>query len=236
MLILKKPLGFALISVGVLVAIAIIISSLSFPTVQAQTVYTPPPSNRLDTVLATDWRFIRSNPPGAQNLGYDDSSWQAVTVPHTWNNQDGQDGGANYYRGIGWYRRNLTVDPAYADRQIYLQFDGGNITTTVYLNGTKVGQHIGGYSTFRFDITPYVNIGAPNVLAVQVDNSYSTNVAPISADFTFFGGLYRNVHLLTTDKLHVDTLDFGGSGVYVKQTNVSTASANLEINYKTRNL
>jgi beta-galactosidase len=192
--------------------------------------YTPPPTPRADLNLDEDWRFIRQDVALAQDPAFDDSSWAVVDLPHTWNNLDGQDGGNNYYRGPAWYRRHYTVSTDYAGRRFFLKFDGANIVTDVWVNGAYVGQHQGGFAAFVFDVTANLNIGADNVIAVKVNNSSSfTNVPPLSADFTFFGGLYRNVHLLVTDPVHVTPLDYGSPGVYLQTTGVTSNSATLQV-------
>jgi beta-galactosidase len=198
-------------------------------------VYVPPITARTDTVIDDGWKFLRMDDSGAAATAYDDSSWAPVTLPHTWNAMDGQDGGSNYYRGIGWYRRHTTVPASASGRQVFLQFDGANIVTDVFVNGTKVGEHRGGFARFRFDVSSLVTPGADNVIAVQVSNAAVADVAPLSADFTFFGGLYRDVHVLVTDPVHVDALDFGSSGLYVTPTNVSAAAATLATSVRVRN-
>jgi len=197
--------------------------------------YTPPPTHRADIVLSSGWRFIRQDVAGADSLAFDDSNWTTVTLPHTWNNLDGQDGGNNYYRGIGWYRQHYKIDTRYAGRQFFLKFDGSCFVTDVYLNGRHLGQHQGGFAAFTFDATPYMKVGADNVFAVKVNNASNTNVPPLSADFTFFGGLYREVHLLVTDPIHISPLDYGSPGVYLKTTDVSPNSAQLQITAVTSN-
>src|SRR5499427_9533842 len=171
---------------------------------------------------------------GAPAIAYDDSSWAVVTLPHTWNAMDGEDGGSNYYRGIGWYRRHYTPPASASGKQMFLQFDGANIVADVYVNGTKVGEHRGGFARFRFDVTSQMTLG-DNVIAVQVSNAAVADVPPLSADFTFFGGLYRDVHVLITDSVHVDALDFGSSGLYVTPTNVSATGATLATSVRVRN-
>jgi beta-galactosidase len=191
--------------------------------------YTPPSNTRSDISLNTGWRFIRQDVPGAQTNGFNDSTWTALDLPHTWNNLDGQDGGNNYYRGIGWYRRHYTPGANAIGRRLFLKFDGANIVSDVYINGNFVGEHQGGFAAFVYDATPFLNVGADNVIAVKVNNASNTNVPPLSADFTFFGGLYRDVHLLMTDPVHVSPLDYGSPGVYLQTTSVSSNSANLQI-------
>ena len=191
--------------------------------------YTPPVNERVDVILDPGWRFIRQDVPGAQTNGFDDSAWSVVNLPHTWNNLDGQDGGNNYYRGIGWYRVHYTVDGSYANRHFFLKFDGAFSVTDVYLNGNYLGEHQGGFAAFVFDATPYLNVGADNVIAVKVNNAFNTNMPPLNADFTFFGGLYRDVHLLVTDPVQISPLDYGSPGVYLTTTSVSSSSANLQV-------
>src|SRR3954452_4205949 len=149
------------------------------------------------TSLDEGWRFLRADAPGAEASAFDDRAWPRVNVPHTWNASDGQDGGGDYYRGVGWYRRRLTVPASESGRQLYVELDGANLETTVYVNGHEVGHHAGGYARFRFDVTAVVTLGTPTVLAVKVSNAANPNVAPRMADFTFFGGIYRDVRLVS---------------------------------------
>ena len=201
--------------------------------------YTPPASSRAAVSLSGSWKFLKSDAAGCEVPGFDDSAWATVAVPHTWNNIDGQDGpnvggdpyGRNYYRGVGSYRRHISVPAAYAGRKLFLQFDGANIVTDVWVNGIHVGHHEGGFAIFRFDVTAFVNTAAgnDNLITVKVDNSNSVGIAPLSADFTFFGGLYRDVSLLATDPLSAEMLDYGSPGVYLSQISVNQASANVQI-------
>jgi beta-galactosidase len=164
---------------------------------------------------------------------FDDSAWNDVTLPHTWNIPDGEM--ATMYEGPGWYRRHLSVPMTDAGRRLYLQFDGACKVTDVFVNGTHVGQHRGGNGAFRFDVTSAVNVGSDNVVAVKVDNSIFPDVPPVVVptnawpDFTQFGGLYRDVHLLATDPVHVDVLDYASPGVFITPKNVSPASSGLDV-------
>ena len=191
--------------------------------------YVPPASHRVDAIIDSNWRFIRQDVSGAQAVDFDDSSWANVNLPHTWNNLDGQDGGNNYYRGIGWYRGHYAVDGSYTNRQFFLKFDGAFSIADVYVNGSFIGEHQGGFAAFTYDVTPYLNVGADNIFAVKVNNAFNTNLPPLNADFTFFGGLYRDVHLLMTDQLQISPLDYGSPGIYLTTLNVSSTSANLQV-------
>src|ERR1700683_4597788 len=120
--------------------------------------------------LDRGWRFLAGEDPRAAETGLDDRSWQPVDLPHTWNALDGQDGGGDYRRGAGWYRRHLVLDGSYSGRRLYLQFDGASLMADVYVNGIHLGNHKGGFARFRFDATEAVRLGADNVVAVRVDN------------------------------------------------------------------
>jgi beta-galactosidase len=197
--------------------------------------YTAPASARQEVSLDEGWRFIRADAPGAEGRDFDDRAWTAVTLPHTWNAQDGQDGGNDYYRGPGWYRRRYTVPAAHAGRRLFLQFEGANIVTDVWVDGTHVGQHRGGFATFRFDVTSLLEAGKESLIAVRVSNAPVADVPSLSADFTFFGGLYRDVRLLVTDAVHLDVEDFASSGVYLTPGQVSAASADLQARIRVKN-
>ena len=195
----------------------------------AQT-YVPPANHRADILLDAGWRFIQQDVSGAQAANFDDSSWTNVSLPHTWDIPDGQDGpSTTYYRGIGWYRSHYTVDSSYAGRHFFLKFDGAFLVADVWINGSYLGEHQGGFAAFVFDATPYANVGADNVIAVKVNNAFNTNIPPLNADFTFWGGIYRDAHLLVTDPVQISPLDYGSPGVYLMPTNVSSASANLRV-------
>lgn len=137
-----------------------------------------------------------------------------VQLPHTWNAHDGQDGGNDYWRGSCTYRTSFSCpdfDPA--SQQVWLQFDGVNASAEVLLNGKPVCKHDGGYSTFRAQVTDL--LAEENVLTVLVDNSINDRVYPQKADFTFYGGIYRDVSLLIVSKDHIALDHFGGPGVRV---------------------
>ena len=138
-------------------------------------------------------------------------AFAAVELPHTWNNLDGQDGGSDYWRGIGTYLIDLP-DPTEGKKQ-YIEIQGANHVATVYCNGKKLGSHEGGFSTFRFDLTGAMK-KCGNVLAVEVTNAVS-DIYPQSADFTFYGGLYRDVNFIEADAAHFDLLKDGTDGVFV---------------------
>lgn len=144
--------------------------------------------------------------------------WEPVTLPHTWNNLDGQDGGSDYYRGPCWYCRALQAAAPEDGGRVYLEFQGANSICEVYLNGQLAARHAGGFSTFRADITPYLRTDGENLLAVMTDNGSNDTVYPQMADFTFFGGLYRKVSLITVPESHFDLDYYGAPGLRVTPT------------------
>ncbi len=134
-----------------------------------------------------------------------------VTLPHTWNALDGQDGGSDYWRGIGTYEIDLP-DPTQGKRQ-YIELRGANHVATVYCNGRELGTHKGGFSSFRYELTAAMKPQG-NVLTVNVSNAPS-DIYPQNADFTFFGGLYRDVNFIEADEAHFDLLKDGTDAVFV---------------------
>jgi beta-galactosidase len=190
---------------------------------------------RTEVLLNDGWRFVRQNPAGAERVDYNDDRWEQISLPHTWNAFDGQDGGNDYYRGTGWYRKHLALDSRYHGKSIFVKFDGAATSTQVYVNGALAGTHKGNYGAFCFDISALVRFDGPNTIAVKVNNARDTTVAPLRGDFTVFGGIYRAVRLLILEDLSVSPLDYASSGVYVKQVRVSTAAAELEVTTVVRN-
>ena len=169
------------------------------------------------------WRFVQEN-VGEQNLLNVKS--KKVNIPHTWNNYDGQDGGGNYYRGTCWYYKKLGKIVRNSDEVVYLEFEGVHSIADVYLNGKLLTHHEGGFSTFRVRIDE--NLNDENLLVVSVDNSENDRIYPQWADFTFFGGIYRNVNLIITNKVHFDLDYCGGPGVMVTPT-VEGNNAKVEV-------
>ena len=206
------------------ILISIVLAAAGSPPGRAAIVDSP----RQEVTLTAGWRFHKGAAEQASAVAFDDAGWATVTLPHTWNAQDGQDGGGDYYRGDGWYRRHFRVEGSWAGRQVYLQFDGANRSAEVFLNGRRLGVHRGGFARFRFDATTAIDFTGDNVLAVRVNNDPNDNMVPVSADFTFFGGLYRAVSLIATERVHLDLLDYASPGVYVRQAKVSAEAAELD--------
>ena len=171
---------------------------------------------RSTTKLMKNWQF--TGPDGKTT---------AVDLPHTWNNIDGQDGGNDYWRGTCIYKTQFPA-PTFDKNtpQVWLQFEGVNASAKVTLNGVEVARHDGGYSTFRADVTAL--LADSNELIVEADNSKNDRVYPQKADFTFYGGIYRDVSLLVVSRNHIALGYLGGPGVQITPT-VNGANADIEV-------
>ena len=175
--------------------------------------------------LSEGWKF---GGKGETALPKDspDKLWETVNLPHTWNTEDAADGDGKYERTTYWYQKTIDLDAPMDGKRYFLEFLGVNQQADLYVNemhiklcGSDLYTHIGGYTAFRFDITDAVRDGE-NQLAVRVNNSYSEEIAPISADFNMYGGIYRRVYLITVDSVHFDLADNGSSGLYLTTPHV----------------
>ena len=138
--------------------------------------------------------------------------WEKVNLPHTWNGEDGQDGGNDYYRGKCFYAKSLSASLFDEGEVHYLEFCGVNSTAEVFWNGEKLIEHNGGYSTFRVKLP---SVKEENLLVVTADNNPNETVYPQVADFTFYGGIYRNVNIISVEKNHFDLDYYGAPGIMV---------------------
>lgn len=139
--------------------------------------------------------------------------WNWVNIPHTWNNIDGQDGGNDLYRGTAFYAKELEkMDLPKADRY-FLEIQGANSSAILYINGKKLANHDGGYSTWRVDITDALE--DKNLFVFEVDNSQNDRVYPQNADFTFYGGIYRDLNIIAVSESHFDLEYYGTPGIKV---------------------
>jgi len=173
---------------------------------------------RIGQNIDNDWLFHRGGPTGGKadftSYNLDDSNWEKIQIPHSWNVTDGADGGDNYYRGNAWYRKELMIPENYEGKVLILKFGAANKVAEIFVNGDSLLSHYGGYAAFTVDITDIVRYGENNIIAVRVNNE-AGDVAPLSGDFTQWGGIYRSVDLLVLDKTHIDVQDYASSGVYV---------------------
>lgn len=155
---------------------------------------------RTAQIINPGWKFTLGDPSGAQAVGYNDASWRDVNLPHSFSLPYFLS--SKFYTGYGWYRRHFTVSSAWSGERIFLQFEAAFQDAQVYVNGTLIGEHLGGYTGFMYDITSAAVTG-DNVIAVRLNNNWNAQIPPRAGDHTFSGGLYRNVYLVVTDPLHV---------------------------------
>jgi beta-galactosidase len=184
-------------------------------------------SARTKTSLNMGWKFTRSDVADARASVFNDSSWQRISLPHTWNVEDPWDDEPGYYRGVGWYRRDLII-PSGLNRCYFLYFEGANQVADVFVNGERAGSHIGGYSAFAFDVTRLVRPGR-NVIAVRVDNKFDEDVPPLTADFNFYGGIYRDVWLIATNNVHLTVTDHASPGVRITTPDIAKGTGTVAI-------
>lgn len=163
--------------------------------------------------LNQDWKFIQKDVGLPTTLPGD---WQDINLPHTWNAIDGHDGNGSYDRGSYWYAKTFTTPKQpLAGGRVYIEILAAGQQATVYVNGSEAVYHEGGYSAFRADVTDFVKEDGENLLVVSCSNEEKSNVYPQAADFTFYGGLYRGVNLISVPYTHFDLDYFGGPGLKV---------------------
>jgi beta-galactosidase len=159
---------------------------------------------RISDDISTGWQFLRQDAAGAESPDYEAvSGWQNVDLPHTWNTKDTFDDVPGYYRGIGWYRKQLAVPESWQGKRIVLHFEAACMVATVWLNGELLGEHRGSYLPFEFDVTRIVKPGGRNLVAVRVDNRWYRDVPTLDRDFNVMGGLHREVRLIATDPVYI---------------------------------
>ncbi len=177
--------------------------------------------------LNQNWKFIQ------QNVGLPASyptDWKTVNLPHTWNAVDGCDGNGNYDRGNYWYAKTFeTPKQPLKGGRVFVEILAAGQQASVYVNGQKVTYHEGGYSIFRADITDYCKEDGENLLVVECSNENKSNVYPQHADFTFYGGLYRGVNLISVPEAHFDLEYYGGPGIKVTPVPCECGGATFEI-------
>lgn len=171
-------------------------------------------AQRQDILLNNDWNF-RFSHQVQKGTGV------RVDLPHTWNAQDALFGKIDYKRGIGNYEKNLFIRPEWKGKRLFIRFEGVNNIADVFINRRHIGEHRGGYGAFIFEITGKVEYGKENSILVRVNNGEQLDIMPLVGDFNFYGGIYRDVHLLITDETCISPLDYASPGVRLIQDSVS---------------
>jgi beta-galactosidase len=189
-------------------------------------------SFRHEKTINDGWRFLNQGIAFGQNSSLvDDSSWEKVNIPHTWNADDPFDADKSYRRGIGWYRKKIKINKEERGaKKFYLHFEGVNQVADVFVNGIQVGRHKGGYTAFTFDITKALNTEETQLIAVMVNSAHDAFIPPLSVGYALYGGIYRDVWLVTTDAIHFDMDNHGSNGIFIETPEVSTKSAKVKVN------
>ena len=193
-----------------------------------------PAAGRLAIDFNLDWKYFQGDAGGADAKAFDDSKWSYVDLPHSTKFVTPED--PNAYLGVSWYRKHFTVAGAFQGKKVYIEFEAAMQSADVWVNGVKLLRHVGGYTPFTIDVTGSVSYGgADNVIAVRVDSNANPDWAPgwNGVDFQYDGGLYRDVNMYVTDKLHITDAVYAnkpaGGGVFVTYPSVSAGSATVEI-------
>ncbi len=187
---------------------------------------------RIAFCINDNWEFITDEITGKQILWNteNDNNTEAISLPHTWNKNDLLDS-ISYLRAKFQYNKNLSISDSLIGKRLFLHFEGVNQIADIFLNSTFVYKHKGGYTGFTVEITDYIISGkqTQNTLSVVVDNRFNKNIPPLSADFNFFGGIYRNVWLIATNSIHFSFTDFGSKGIYISTPKVSDTEAVVNV-------
>jgi beta-galactosidase len=183
--------------------------------------------SREDTLIDSNWCFQQGDMKNPEQVDFTDNNWQVVSIPHNWGWEEAQLG-RYFYRGPSWYRHELDITPE-TGKRYFLKFEAASLVADVYLNGKSIGEHRGGFGAFCFEVTTNLSATGTNLLAVRVDNTRFQDIAPLSGDFSVYGGLYRPVHLIVTGMENFTPLDHGSPGVAWLQTSVSQEQAVLDV-------
>jgi beta-galactosidase len=185
--------------------------------------------DRISSSINSNWQFCKGDTSKATSS----KKWSLVSIPHTWNSEDVSDEEPGYYRGEGWYKKSIMIPTSWKEKEVYLYFEGVGQVAEVYLNGKFVGKHIGSYNAFTFPITHYLNYESEakgnNEILIKVDNSHDENIPPLSADFTFYGGIYRDVYVKAINKIHFDADNYASSGIFITTPVVNSNNAIVNI-------
>lgn len=183
---------------------------------------------------------------GLLNQSFMAGGWQEVTIPHTWNAEDMQREMANttafrnpqerFYTGEALYKKTYRPDASLADKRIFLKFEGVGSVAEVFVNNQFAGRHKGAYSAFAVEISRLLKIGEDNEIIVKADNLSRPDVIPVNnVLFGVYGGIYRDIELIVTEKINIAVTDYASPGIYITQDNVSKSSARASVEVKVEN-
>lgn len=186
-------------------------------------------------IINNNWSFIKDETDSLLPKELDGIPMQSINLPHTWNTVDAHDDEPGYYRGTGWYKHNFYVSPINKGNICYLYFEAVNQVAEIYVNNQLAGKHKGGYTAFVVDITTYLEHGKQNTLVVKANNKHNPMIPPLSADYTFFGGIYRDVYLVVKEPIHFDINNLGCQGTYINPVKRGKRDYNVQLKSKIKN-
>ncbi|MDR6782173.1 beta-galactosidase [Pedobacter africanus] len=184
-------------------------------------------AQQISQTINSNWLFFKGDTAANEKV-----KWEKISLPHSFNTHDVMDDDPGYYRGKTWYKKTIYIPGSWSQKVIYLHFEGANQVATIFLNGKKVTQHTGGYNGFNVrlnDLLQFNPAGITVALAVQVDNSFDPDIPTLTADFTFFGGIYRDVRLNVYEKIHFRADDRAARSLYIATPAVTANSASVLI-------
>jgi hypothetical protein len=192
--------------------------------------------------ISANWKFNQGDATGAESPTFIDASWQTVQLPHTpaYTEYQLSMSATGFWRGICWYRKSIAVDAAMQGKKVFLEFQGAMTVAQVYVNGTPVTTHSGGFTPFIIDITGSITYGGGNVVAVKLDNTCQQSVPPEKPgdcfiDYTLYGGIYRDVNLIATDSLYVPSPLLSPGGIFITTPAVTASSATVKVKTAVKN-
>jgi beta-galactosidase len=193
----------------------------------------PALAQRLTQSISTNWLFRKDSLALSPAQAREAKGWEKISLPHTWNAADVLDDVPGYYRGTGWYKKTLLVPADRQRRRVFLRFEGANQEAEVYVNGQLAGRHAGGYTAFVVPISKFLGsagqAGTAVEVLVKVTNRYNADIPPLTADFTFYGGLYRDAYLVAAEPVHFDLGNYASSGVFVTTPQVAADAASVVV-------
>jgi len=180
-----------------------------------------------------NWQFKKDET--RRDVALSELKWSLVQIPHTWNATDIQSGNG-FYAGDAFYRKELFADQAWKEKRVFIRFEGVGSVAQLYVNDKLIGQHKGSFSAFAFDISYALDYGKKNTIEVRVNNQEREDVIPINNRlFPIYGGIYRPVSLIITNKINIAVIDYASPGIYIKQKNVSSELADIQVLAKIEN-
>lgn len=182
-------------------------------------------AQQINQTINSNWLFFKGDTTAQEKV-----DWEKISLPHSFNTHDVMDDEPGYYRGKTWYKKMVFIPGSWSQKMVYLHFEGANQVATVFINGKKAKQHTGGYNGFNVCLNDHLQLipgGTKVSLAVQVDNSFNADIPTLTADFTFFGGIYRDVMLQAYEKVHFRADDRASRSLYIATPEVSAGTAKV---------